>query len=111
LFIPGPDPGAGSWIQILTFYPSRIPDLGVKKAPDPGVKKAPDPGSESATLDINFPSQVLNMLGKVVTMKPAALQKKRENKNTVALDSEQNAIQVNNFDFWIKIKSSFRSDH
>ncbi len=34
------------------------------------------------------------MLGKVVTMKPAALQKKRENKNTVALDSEQNAIQV-----------------
>jgi hypothetical protein len=35
------------------------------------------------------------MLGKVVTMKPAALQKKRENKNTVALDSEQNAIQVN----------------
>lgn len=38
--------------------------------------------------------QVLNMLGKVVTMKPAALQKKRENKNTVALDSEQNAIQV-----------------
>ena len=34
------------------------------------------------------------MLGKVVSMKPAALQKKRENKNTVALDSEQNAIQV-----------------
>jgi hypothetical protein len=33
LFIPDPD---------LTFYPSRIPD--------PGVKKAPDPGSGSATL-------------------------------------------------------------
>jgi hypothetical protein len=27
---------------MLTFYPSRIPD--------PGVKKAPDPGSGSATL-------------------------------------------------------------
>jgi hypothetical protein len=34
----------GPWIQILTFYPSRIPDLGVKKAPDPGS------GSGSATL-------------------------------------------------------------
>ncbi len=41
------------------------------------------------------------MLGKVVTMKPAALQKKRENKNTVALDSEQNAIQVYIIDFRI----------
>ncbi len=63
------------------------------------------------------------MLGKVVTMKPAALQKKRENKNTVALDSEQNAIQVNktasccgagmiNFRirFTKKIGSSLRSD-
>jgi hypothetical protein len=29
-------------IRILIFYPSRIPD--------PGVKKAPDPGSGSATL-------------------------------------------------------------
>merc|ERR1719228_526698 len=38
--------------------------------------------------------QVLNMNGKVVSMKPAALQKKRENRNAVALDSEQNAIQV-----------------
>jgi len=38
--------------------------------------------------------QVLNMNGKVVSMKPAALQKKRENKNAVALDSEQNQIQV-----------------
>jgi hypothetical protein len=32
----------GSRIRKLTFYPSRIPD--------PGVKKAPDPGSGSATL-------------------------------------------------------------
>ncbi len=31
---------------MLTFYPSRIPD--------PGVKKAPDPGSGSATLDNPF---------------------------------------------------------
>jgi hypothetical protein len=35
---------------MLVFYPSRMPDPGVKKAPDPGVKKAPDPGSGSATL-------------------------------------------------------------
>jgi len=32
----------GSRIRMLTFYPSRIPD--------PGVKKAPNPGSGSATL-------------------------------------------------------------
>ncbi len=32
----------GFRIRMLTFYPSRIPD--------PGVKKAPDPGSGSATL-------------------------------------------------------------
>jgi hypothetical protein len=31
-------PGSGSQIQIMIFifYPSRIPDSGVKKAPDPG---------------------------------------------------------------------------
>ena len=33
------------------------------------------------------------MHGKVQSVRPAALQKKRENKNAVALDSEQNAIQ------------------
>jgi hypothetical protein len=32
----------GPWIHILIFYPSRIPD--------PGVKKAQDPESGSATL-------------------------------------------------------------
>ncbi len=32
----------GSRIRMLTFYPSRIPN--------PGVKKAADPGSGSATL-------------------------------------------------------------
>ena len=37
--------------------------------------------------------QVLNMHGKVVHMKPTALQKRRENKKAAALDSEQNAIQ------------------
>jgi hypothetical protein len=36
-------PGSGSWLWILSFYPSRIPDLG--------DKKAPDPVSGSATLD------------------------------------------------------------
>jgi hypothetical protein len=30
------DPGCSSRIRILTFYPSQIPDPGVKKAPDPG---------------------------------------------------------------------------
>jgi hypothetical protein len=34
----------GSRIRILTFYPSRILD--------PGVKKVPDPGSGSATLSV-----------------------------------------------------------
>ena len=36
------DPGCSSRKRMLSFYPSRIPD--------PGVKKAPDPGSGSATL-------------------------------------------------------------
>jgi len=36
------DPCCSSRIRILTFYTSRIPD--------PGVKKASDTGSESATL-------------------------------------------------------------
>jgi hypothetical protein len=30
------DPGCSSRIRILAFYPSRIPDPGVKKAPGPG---------------------------------------------------------------------------
>jgi hypothetical protein len=30
-------PGSESRIRILIFYPSRIPDPGVKKAPDPGA--------------------------------------------------------------------------
>ncbi len=38
------DPGCSSRIRILIFYPSRMPDPGVKKAPDP------DPKSRSATL-------------------------------------------------------------
>jgi hypothetical protein len=38
------NPGCSS--RILTFYPSRIPD--------PGVKKAPDPGSGSAKLDLSM---------------------------------------------------------
>ena len=39
----------GSRIQMLTFYPSWIPD--------PGVKKAPDPGSGSATLNVTKKNQ------------------------------------------------------
>jgi len=38
--------------------------------------------------------QVLNMHGKVVSMKPAALQRKRTHKDVKALDSEQNQIQL-----------------
>ena len=33
------------------------------------------------------------MHGKLVSVKPSALQKKRDNRNAVALDSEQNPIQ------------------
>lgn len=36
---------------------------------------------------------VLGMNGKVIECKPTALQKRRENQNTVALDSEQNQIR------------------
>lgn len=36
---------------------------------------------------------VLGMHGKVIECKPTALQKRRENQNTVALDSEQNQIR------------------
>jgi hypothetical protein len=32
--------GSGSQIRFLIFYPSRVPDQGIKKA-----KKAPDPRS------------------------------------------------------------------
>jgi hypothetical protein len=32
------DPGCSSRIRMLTVYPSRIPDPGVKKAPDPGFR-------------------------------------------------------------------------
>jgi hypothetical protein len=41
------DPVCSSRIRMLTFYPSRIPD--------PGVKKAPDPGSGSATNTVCSP--------------------------------------------------------
>lgn len=37
--------------------------------------------------------QVLNMHGKVVEVKPQALHKKKEYRNTVALDSDQQTIQ------------------
>jgi hypothetical protein len=32
------DLGCSTWIRILIFYPSRIPDPGDKKAPDPGSR-------------------------------------------------------------------------
>lgn len=37
---------------------------------------------------------VLSMQGKVVQAKPQALQKKKESRHAVALDSEQNSIQI-----------------
>jgi hypothetical protein len=40
----------GSRIWMMTFYPSRIPD--------PGVKKSPDPGSGSATLYYLFSNYI-----------------------------------------------------
>jgi hypothetical protein len=45
------DPGSSSWIQILIFYPSLIPD--------PVVKKAPDPGSGSTTLRVGVDKEKL----------------------------------------------------
>jgi hypothetical protein len=44
------DLGCSSRIRILSFYPSRIPD--------PGVKKAPDPGSRSTTLPSTAESSI-----------------------------------------------------
>jgi hypothetical protein len=41
----------GSRIRMLTFYPSRIPD--------PGVKKSPDPGFGSATLILTVHRETL----------------------------------------------------
>lgn len=38
--------------------------------------------------------QVLNMHGKLVHVKPQAVHKKKENRRAMALDSEQNTIQV-----------------
>ncbi len=43
------DPGFSSWIRILIFHPSQIPDPEVKKAPDP------DPHHCSSNGDIKFP--------------------------------------------------------
>ncbi len=48
--------GCSSRIQILIFYPSRIPD--------PGVPKAPDPGSGSVTLldsKLLLPAEIFNL--------------------------------------------------
>jgi hypothetical protein len=47
------DPVCSSRIRILLFYPSRIPD--------PGVKRAPDPGSGSATQYKNIGSVPLSV--------------------------------------------------
>ena len=58
--------------------------------------------------------QVLNMHGKVVAVRPQALQRRKEGRQAVALDSEQNTIQrkdivkVNidwNFLKWLYLKS------
>jgi len=60
-----------------------------------------DPQTVGVIVQIQKESfQVLNMHGKVVPMKPASLQKKRENKKAAALDSEQNAIQCR----WVQVQ-------
>jgi hypothetical protein len=48
-------PGSGCWL----FYPSRIPD--------PGVKKAPDPWSGSATLLFGVPPLVFDLWRSLVS--------------------------------------------
>jgi hypothetical protein len=50
----------GSQIRILTFYPSPIPD--------PGVKKAPVPGSGSATLTGYIPALRCSLVTKFLRM-------------------------------------------
>ena len=70
--------------------PDRRPDCG-GHCPDPEGEL---PGDQCFCYNCCDPlPQVLNMHGKVVPMKPASLQKKRENKKAAALDSEQNPIQ------------------
>jgi hypothetical protein len=51
---------SGSRIRILTFYPSRILDPGVKKAPDPG------PGSVTLKNSIKMNQQQRNTSWKLV---------------------------------------------
>jgi hypothetical protein len=54
-------PGYGSHFRILIFYPSRIPDPGIKKAPDSGSRitvlgsRIPDPGSRIPVPGSRFP--------------------------------------------------------
>jgi hypothetical protein len=52
--------GSGPRIQILIFYPSRIPDPGVKKAPDPGPTEA------KTNLSIFNPKNRFNARGNVI---------------------------------------------
>jgi hypothetical protein len=54
----------GSRIRMLTCYPSRIPDPGVKKAPHPGSRG--QKGTESATLLSRFKS------GKIMFIRPGS---------------------------------------
>jgi hypothetical protein len=66
MFIPDPtfsipDPGSdffhpGSQIRMLTFYPSQIPNSGVKKAADPGS------GSSALLGTLSSPNQIENFI-------------------------------------------------
>ncbi len=71
---------------MLTFYPSRIPD--------PGVKKAPDPGSGSATL-VN--GLTTGLSGQIPTDGLSFKEKKTENiYSTSFLPQEMRPNKINN---------------
>lgn len=78
-------------LQLCTDMATGVDSLGVYQFSD---MVQLDPQTVGVIVQIqkeNF--QVLNMHGKVISTKPAALQKKRENRNAVALDSEQHPVQ------------------
>jgi hypothetical protein len=76
-----------SRIRILTFYPSLIPD--------PGVKKAPDPGSGSATLEFYFDPSII-IKTKSTEIKPSHSEVKGESSiisESTRLTSKQSSLE------------------
>jgi hypothetical protein len=54
--------GSGSRTQLLIFYPSRIPDAGVKKAPNPGSATLQNKKTVHYLLFVPVPASQLNRL-------------------------------------------------